>query len=73
MDAISDDPTIDSDYEDEERLAISEDQINMVLGNRVQGQTYPEEAKNRTIWSEFEFAGFEEWKNTRVLYYIDIR
>ena len=70
MDAISDDPTIDSDYEDEERLAISEDQINMVLGNRVQGQTYPEEAKNMSIWNEFELAGFSEWKNTRVLYYI---
>lgn len=70
-DAIRSDPTIDSDYEDEERLAITEDQINMVLGNRVQGQTYPEEAKNMAIWNEFEFAGFDEWKNTRVLYYID--
>lgn len=73
MDAINNDPTIDSDYEYEERLAISEDQINMVLGNRVKGQTYPEEAKNMSIWSEFEFAGFSEWKNTRVLYYIDVR
>ena len=71
MDAISSDPTINSDYENERRLALTEDQINMVLGNRVQGQTYPEKAKNMVIWNEFEFAGFQEWENTRVLYYIE--
>lgn len=41
------------DY-DEPQLVLSQDQLNS--------------AKNTEIWEKYERNGFEEWKNTRVLY-----
>ena len=74
LEAIQEDPTIDSDYDNEEpHLALSQDQINMVMGKRVEGDSYPESAKDLPLWGDYEFAGFSEWKNTRVLYNLDLR
>ena len=74
LEAIQEDPTIDSDYDNEEpHLALSQDQINMVMGKRVEGDSYPESAKDLPLWGDYEFAGFSEWKNTRVLYNFDLR
>lgn len=74
LEAIQEDPTIDSDYDNEElHLALSQDQINMVMGKRVEGDSYPESAKDLPLWGDYEFAGFSEWKNTRVLYSIELR
>ena len=71
--AMEEDPTIDSDYDDEPQLALSEDQINILMGKRVEGDSYPEAAKDLPLWGDYEFAGFSEWKNTRVLYNLDLR
>ena len=74
LEAIQEDPTIDSDYDNEEpHLALSQDQINMVMGKRVEGDSYPESAKDLPLWGYYEFAGFSEWKNTRVLYYFELK
>ena len=74
LEAIQEDPTIDSDYDNEEpHLALSQDQINMVMGKRVEGDSYPESAKVLPLWGYYELAGFSEWKNTRVLYNFDLR
>ena len=74
LEAIQEDPTIDSNYDNEEpHLALSQDQINMVMGKRVEGDSYPESAKDLPLWGDYEFAGFSEWKNTRVLYSIELR
>ena len=74
LEAIQEDPTIDSNYDNEEpHLALSQDQINMVMGKRVEGDSYPEAAKDLPLWGDYEFAGFSEWKNTRVLYSIELR
>ena len=74
LEAIQEDPTIDSDYDNEEpHLALSQDQINMVMGKRVEGDSYPESAKDLPLWGYYELAGFSEWKNTRVLYNFDLR
>ena len=70
---ISNDPTINSEYDDRPQLALSPDQANMVLGKRVQGDNYPQNAKDRFLWDLYEFAGFEEWGNTRVMYYLEYR
>lgn len=73
LDAIQEDPTIDSDYDnDDQHLALSNDQINMVMGKRVEGDSYPEEAKDPALWESYELAGFSEWKNTRVMYYLEL-
>ena len=58
---------------EEPHLALSQDQINMVMGKRVEGDSYPESAKDLPLWGDYEFAGFSEWKNTRVLYNFDLR
>ena len=71
--AMEEDPTIDSDYDDEPQLALSKDQINILMGKRVEGDSYPEAAKDLPLWGDYEFAGFSEWKNTRVLYNLDLR
>ena len=71
--AMEEDPTIDSDYDDEPQLALSKDQINILMGKRVEGDSYPEAAKDLPLWGDYEFAGFSEWKNTRVLYNFDLR
>ena len=74
LEAIQEDPTIDSDYDNEEpHLALSQDQINMVMGKRVEGDSYPESAKDLPLWGYYEFAGFSEWKNTRALYYFELK
>ena len=74
LEAIQEDPTIDSNYDNEEpHLALSQDQINMVMGKRVEGDSYPESAKDLPLWGYYELAGFSEWKNTRVLYNFDLR
>ena len=74
LEAIQEDPTIDSDYDNEEpHLALSQDQINMVMGKRVEGDSYPESAKALPLWGYYELAGFSEWKNTRMLYNFDLR
>ncbi len=74
LEAIQEDPTIDSDYDNEEpHLALSQDQINMVMGKRVEGDSYPESAKDLPLWGYYELAGFSEWKNTKVLYNFDLR
>ena len=74
LEAIQEDPTIDSNYDNEEpHLALSQDQINMVMGKRVEGDSYPEATKDLPLWGDYEFAGFSEWKNTRVLYSIELR
>ena len=52
----------------EPQLVLSQDQLNMVLGRRITGYSYPKSAKNTEIWEKYERNGFEEWKNTRVLY-----
>ena len=60
----------DRGYEKGESNLFWIDLLTNVYGVDNIAEFYPEEAKNKSIWSEFEFAGFSEWKNTRVLYYI---
>ncbi len=49
-------------------LIMTPEQIDMVMGRRLKGETYPESAKNLKIWELYEKAGFREWLNTRLLY-----
>ena len=58
--------------DDEPQLVLSQDQLNMVLGRRRKGYSYPKSAKNTQIWEKYERNGFEEWKNTRVLYKLTV-
>ena len=57
---------------DEPQLVLSQDQLNMVLGRRRTGYSYPKSAKNTEIWENYERNGFEEWLNTRVLYKLTV-
>ena len=51
------------------RLALSGEQINILLGKRNSGDIYPEQYKNHETWDVLQSAGFQEWKNTRVLFW----
>ena len=53
---------------DEPHLIMSRDQFNIIAGRRRDGQSYPEVAKDTTLWERYEECGFEEWLNTRVMY-----
>ena len=55
---------------DEPHIILTPKQNNMALGRRYEGETYPERAKDKAIWEKYESVGFEEWKNTRVMYKI---
>ena len=54
----------------EPHLILSPKQQAMALGRRYKGETYPESAKDKALWEKYESVGFEEWKNTRVMYKI---
>lgn len=60
-----------ADYEPQ--LVMNPDQINIVLGRRRDGYTYPEYAKNMSVWEKYERNGFDEWLNTRVLYSLALK
>ena len=38
------------------------------MGVRRPGESYPAAAKDKAVWERYERNGFEEWKDTRVLY-----
>lgn len=60
-----------SDFEadpDEPMLAISPEQLNIVMGRRNDGDSYPEEFIDRKAWQPFLDGKFTEWRKTRVLY-----
>lgn len=46
----------------------TEDEINIVMGRRHSGSSYPEEAKNKDEYAFFEANGFEEAGDSRLLY-----
>ncbi|SDB40318.1 hypothetical protein SAMN02910317_02006 [Ruminococcaceae bacterium FB2012] len=49
------------------RFIMDEEKLNIVLGRRRKGQTYPEAAKDLNVWKVYENAGFTELGNSRVL------
>ncbi len=51
-------------------LVLSEEQLNIVMGRRNAGASYPEEYADPQQWVPFLNAGFREWRRTRVLYKI---
>ncbi len=53
---------------DEPQLEISSEQLNMVMGRRNDGDSYPEAYIDRKAWQPFIDTGFTEWRKTRVLY-----
>ncbi|WP_295092034.1 hypothetical protein [Ruminococcus sp.] len=53
---------------DSPQIQISPEQLNIVMGRRNIGDSYPEEYIDSDAWKPFIEAGFEEWKQTRVLY-----
>ena len=53
---------------DEPQLEISPEQLNIALGRRNTGYSYPEQYIDRTAWQPFLDAKFTEWRKTRVLY-----
>ena len=60
-----------SDYDadpDEPQLEISPEQLNMVMGRRNEGNSYPEQYIDRKAWQPFLDAGYAEWRKARVLY-----
>lgn len=57
---------------DEPRLALSDEQINILLGKRNSGDIYSEQYKDHEKWDPFENAGFQEWQNTRVLFWSNL-
>lgn len=58
----------DETDDDTPHLVMSPDQLNRAMGKRVQGESYPESAKDKPLWEMYESNGFKEWLNTRVLY-----
>ena len=59
------------DYEaapDEPQLEISQEQLNIVMGRRNEGDSYPERYVDKDAWKPFLDAKFTEWRKTRVLY-----
>lgn len=60
----------DSDDEDMDtpQIQISPEQLNIVLGRRNEGDTYPEQYIDRKAWQPFLDTGYTEWLKTRVLY-----
>lgn len=62
----------DGDDEDVEsdtpQLEISPEQLNIALGRRNEGDSYPEQYIDRNAWLPFVNAGYAEWRKTRVLY-----
>lgn len=59
----------DCDDEDENtpQIQISPEQLNIALGRRNTGDSYPTEYIDKDAWKPFVDAGYEEWRNTRVL------
>lgn len=60
-----------SDYDadpDEPQLEISPEQLNMIMGRRNEGDSYPEQYIDRKAWQPFLDVKFTEWRRTRVLY-----
>lgn len=60
-----------SDYNadpDEPQLEISPEQLNIVMGRRNDGDSYPKEYIDQRAWLLFLDAKFTEWRKTRVLY-----
>ena len=58
----------DEDDMDKPQIQISPEQLNIVLGRRNEGDTYPEQYIDRKAWQPFLEAGYTEWLKTRVLY-----
>lgn len=60
------------DGEDDEpekpHLVMSKEQLNIMMGKRNDGVSYPAEYIDHEAWQPFLDSGFEEWRNTRVLY-----
>ena len=54
---------------DEISLSLDEEQFCYLMGQRKPHESYPEEAKNRKLWTLYQNAGFEEHSDTRVLFY----
>ena len=57
----------DSSDDREIKFILDEEKLNHILGRRNKGQSYPETAKDKTVWSIYENAGFSELGDTRVL------
>lgn len=53
---------------DEPVYHMTEDQFCIQMGVRRPGESSPATAKDKTVWERYERNGFEEWKDTRVLY-----
>lgn len=60
-DDVDDDP-------DSSQLTVSPEQLNIVMGRRNEGDSYPAEFIDKDAWQPFLDAGYEEWRKTRVLY-----
>lgn len=58
----------DDDNSDSPQLTISSEQLNLALGRRNDGESYPAEYIDRDAWQPFLNAGYVEWRKTRVLY-----
>ena len=53
---------------DAPQIQISPEQLNIVMGRRNVGDSYPEQHIDHAAWQPFIDNDFEEWLNTRVLY-----
>lgn len=58
----------DNENMDTPQIQISPEQLNIVLGRRNEGDTYPEQYIDRKAWQPFLDTGYTEWLKTRVLY-----
>ena len=63
---LNNDDTISNS--DSPQIQISPEQLNIAMGRRNIGDSYPEEYIDYDAWKPFIESGFEEWKQTRVLY-----
>lgn len=65
-------PLLNDDYKEVDsgspQILISPEQRNIAMGRRNKGDSYPEEYIDSDAWKPFIESGFEEWKQTRVLY-----
>ena len=52
---------------DEPVYHMTEDQYCIQMGVRCPGESYPT-SKDKAVWERCERNGFEEWKDTRVMY-----
>lgn len=61
---------IEDDEEDSDapQIQISHEQLNIALGRRNSGDSYPTVYIDKNAWQPFLDTGFTEWRNTRVLF-----